>query len=139
MTTETTETMRRINRIYLSGPMTGIADYNFPAFNAAAARLRKLGYSVANPAEKEIDSKKTWEDYLRADLIELLRCDAIALLPGWQKSKGANLELHVAHRVGIEIMDAADIKMPSVTSLETTQMERASATGKTAETREKAK
>jgi len=41
MTTETTETMRRINRIYLSGPMTGIADYNFPAFNAAAARLRR--------------------------------------------------------------------------------------------------
>lgn len=41
----------RVGRVYLAGPMTGIADYNFPAFNAAAARLRAEGFDVVNPAD----------------------------------------------------------------------------------------
>ena len=96
-------------RIYISGPMSGLPEHNFPAFNAEASRLRKLGYEVVNPAELNPDPGKTWKDCLRVDLLELLACDAIAMLPGWQKSEGAHLEMHVAHRVGIEIMDAATI------------------------------
>jgi hypothetical protein len=40
-----------MKKIYLSGPMTGLPDLNFPAFHAEAARLRALGYDVINPAE----------------------------------------------------------------------------------------
>ena len=46
----------------------------------------------------------TWELCLRADLREMCTCDAIALMPGWESSKGANLELHVAHRLGMEVI-----------------------------------
>ncbi|MBT9158943.1 MAG: hypothetical protein DDT26_00192 [Dehalococcoidia bacterium] len=38
-------------RIYISGPMTGLHDLNFPAFRDAAAKLRAIGYEVVNPAE----------------------------------------------------------------------------------------
>ena len=38
-------------RIYISGPMTGKHDFNYPAFNAAAKRLRSEGHFVINPAE----------------------------------------------------------------------------------------
>ena len=38
-------------RIYISGPMTGKPDFNHPAFNAAAIRLREEGHFVINPAE----------------------------------------------------------------------------------------
>ena len=89
-------------RIYLSGPMTGIPENNFPAFNFWAARLRADGYDVVSPAE--IQEAGTWELCLRADLRELCTCDAIALMPGWEGSKGANLELHVAHRVGMRVL-----------------------------------
>lgn len=91
-----------MKRVYLSGPMTGIADFNFPAFRAWAAKLREQGFAVVNPAE--IQEADSWEMCLRLDLRELCTCDAIALMPGWETSKGANLELHVAHRLGLEVM-----------------------------------
>lgn len=89
-------------RVYLSGPMSGIPYSNFPAFHEWAARLRADGYEVVSPAE--IQEAGTWELCLRADLRELCGCDAIALMPGWENSKGANLELHVAHRLGMRVI-----------------------------------
>lgn len=98
-----------MKRIYLSGPMTGLPDLNFPAFNTEAARLRGNGYEVVNPAELNPEHQKSWEDCLRADLRDMLTCDVLALLPAWQTSKGAHLEVHVAHRVGMTIVDAATV------------------------------
>lgn len=96
-------------RLYLSGPMTGHAELNFPAFHAAAARLRALGYVVVNPAELNPNPKVGWHACMRADLKALLECDAICLLQGWEQSSGAHLEMHVAHRVGIRILQAGDL------------------------------
>lgn len=93
-----------MRRVYLSGPMTGIAEHNFPAFYAEAARLRAAGYEVINPAELNPDVSMTWEECLRVDIRELCQCDAIALMPGWERSKGANFELLVAHRLGFEVI-----------------------------------
>jgi hypothetical protein len=95
-----------MKRIYLSGPMTGMQDHNIPAFNAAAQKLRILGYDVVNPAEITPQNGTAWEDYMRADLQALLTCDTIALMGGWENSKGAHLELHLAHRVGMTVVFA---------------------------------
>lgn len=99
--------------IYLSGPMTGYPDFNYPAFNEEAARLRKLGYDVINPAELN-SSDVTWHQCLRKDIAELVQCDGIVLMDGWEKSNGAHLEMHVAHRVGMEIVLAKDLQTPIV-------------------------
>lgn len=96
--------------IYISGAMTGHPQLNFPAFNAEAARLRALGYKVVNPAEVNCDPAKGWQDCMKAEIREMMSCDTIALLPGWQTSQGAHLELHIAHRLGFRILDAADIQ-----------------------------
>lgn len=90
-------------RIYISGPMTGEPELNFPAFHAAAARLRSCGHDVVNPAELNTDPSADWHSCLRKDIAALTTCDALALLPRWQKSSGAQLELHIAHRLGMEI------------------------------------
>lgn len=95
-----------VNRIYLSGPMSGIKDFNFPAFHQAAASLRKSGYEVVNPAElDEADPHvMSWEKYLRRDIAHLITCDGIALLTGWEKSRGAKLEKHIADQLGMRTM-----------------------------------
>lgn len=93
----------RIGAVYISGPMTGIADFNFPAFNAAAAQLRAQGRTVVNPADHGVIEGAEWADYLRADLAQLVQCDAIYLLPGWSKSRGAMLEHYVAAALGLRV------------------------------------
>lgn len=103
-----------MKRIYLSGPMTGIPERNFPAFNAEADRLRALGYDVVNPVDINPDPATPWHECLRHDLAALLTCDALALLPGWQGSTGAHLEMHVAHRIAMPIVIAVEICQPNV-------------------------
>jgi hypothetical protein len=44
----------RASRGYVAGPMTGIKDFNYPAFNAVAEDLRAQGYEVENPADHGI-------------------------------------------------------------------------------------
>ena len=101
---QTTTTTTATPRIYLSGPMTGLPELNFPAFHAHAAELRERGHDVVNPAEITLDPAATWEQCMRADLAALATCDAIAMMPGWHTSRGAQLELHIAHRLGLLVL-----------------------------------
>jgi hypothetical protein len=91
-------------RVYIAGPMSGIDSLNFAAFNEAAARLRGQGFEVVNPAEINPDHAMPWAECMRRDIAELVKCDAIYLLPGWQKSKGATLEHHIAERLELTVM-----------------------------------
>ena len=88
-------------RLYLSGPMTGIENYNYPAFNAAAAALRAQRFHVQNPAENPpCDS---WEAYMRAAIRQMLICDAVVVLAGWENSRGATEEVRIASVVGMDV------------------------------------
>jgi len=93
-----------VKRIYLSGPMTGLPNLNFPAFNSAAAALRGKGLDVINPAEINVEGEKTWHACVRADIKALCDCDTLCLLPGWENSSGAHIELNLAHRFGMRIV-----------------------------------
>lgn len=92
-----------VRRIYVAGPMTGLPHLNFPAFHAAAAQLRALGLYAVNPAEINPDTGATWIDCMRADIAQLVTCQGVALLPGWENSRGAALEHHIATALGLDI------------------------------------
>lgn len=90
--------------IYLSGPMTGLPDYNYPAFKEAAKILRNFGHVVFDPSEAfEGRTDLPKEMYMRKDIEELLKANVVALLPGWELSTGAQLEVEVAKQCGISI------------------------------------
>jgi hypothetical protein len=88
-------------RCYIAGPMTGLPGLNFPAFHAAASKLRAVGIDAVNPAEINPDPNATWSECMRADIRELVTCDAIVLLDGWGLSRGASLEFLIAQRLGM--------------------------------------
>jgi hypothetical protein len=113
-------------KCYLAGPMRGIKEFNFPAFHAAAAKLRAEGHEVFSPAENDIERYGTdiskgnvtgdesiatqkygfsLRESLGIDLAWICaEADAIALLPGWQDSKGATAEHATAVALGLEVI-----------------------------------
>jgi hypothetical protein len=98
-----------MKRIYVAGPMTGYQNLNFPAFHAETARLRGLGYDVVNPAEINGDPTACWKACMRADIAQLVTCDAVATLPGWARSRGASMEVGIAHGLEMAVVSAASI------------------------------
>ena len=90
---------------YLSGPMTGLPDLNYPAFQAAAKRLRAQCVQVISPHEITPPGSGpwSWQAHMRVDLAALLTADVIVLLPGWETSRGAQLEKAVAEAIGMPV------------------------------------
>jgi hypothetical protein len=104
-------------KLYLAGPMTGIEHYNFPAFDEAAKQLREAGHTVFNPAENDRENGFDATGLLGHeaaehgfDLRKALKqdlswiCDnaeGIALLYGWQHSRGAQAEVALGKALGI--------------------------------------
>jgi hypothetical protein len=102
--------------LYVSGPMRGLPQYNFPAFDEAEQRLAMEGHTVVSPAalDREVgfdpDTTFTVEDFyaaMRRDIGVLLGHAeqapgqfGIVLLPGWQGSEGVRIERTVNAAVG---------------------------------------
>lgn len=115
-------------KVYLAGPMRGIAEFNFPAFYSAAKFLREqFGFEVFSPAEK--DNEVHGEEFIKqfataeeanipnaeAQGFSLRRAlgddtawicasaDGVAMLPGWEKSRGAQAEVALAKALGLNL------------------------------------
>lgn len=104
----------RQKSIYVAGPMTGIAEFNFPAFFAAQAALEAQGWVVWNPAAKDQEATldptavKTGDDKAAIaagfdfreaftwDMLKIIQGQGIYMLKGWEASYGARAEHTVA-------------------------------------------
>lgn len=94
--------------IYVAGPMTGLPEFNYPAFRAAASELRHLGYEVEDPSANTNPTPDDYHGWLRAGLAQLIRCDGVALLDGWEASGGARLEVNVGATLGLRVAPLAE-------------------------------
>ena len=84
-------------KVYISGPITGTNDY-MERFSEAQKRIESRGHSVINPAlvNSNLPKDTTYDEYMSMSLTMLDMCDAIYLLNGFEKSKGALLEIDKA-------------------------------------------
>lgn len=94
-------------KIYLSGPMKGYPQSNYPLFHSVTAKLRAKGHVVYNPAEFKHNEeifplRKAFAEYCKFICEE---ADAIYLLPGWEKSLGVSAELALAKNCKLEIVE----------------------------------
>lgn len=99
-------------RVYLSGPMTGLPEYNYPRFFEVAEVIRDAGHWVYNPAEYDFTGelvdfpvKEAFAEYCRIICTE---CDAIVLLENWQASTGVAAETSLARAIGVPVIDWID-------------------------------
>lgn len=99
-----------LHDVYLSGPISsyGTFDENIAAFAEGARQLRDLGFTVFSPPEFE-ERGWTWAEYLRADIVELVMCRMLVLLPNWEKSKGATLEADLAGQLGMPVLTLDEV------------------------------
>lgn len=97
-------------KVFISGPMTGIEDFNKPEFLRAERLLKRAGYSVFNPAWLDLDEAWDTNEIAAIDMAALTNCDAIYQLDGWENSKGAVAEFNTAKWLGLEILTEADVK-----------------------------
>lgn len=113
-----TSTPKRRRRVYLAGPMTGLPGFNYDAFNKVAERWRRDGWEVLNPAEHfggalGLDRAV----YMRAGIEGVMKADAVAVLWGWEGSKGARLEVNVAMELGLPIYGEGSFPVLAESSL----------------------
>lgn len=98
--------------IFISGPMSGHKDFNYPAFHRAGEELKKNEIKFYSPVHGRFghprpaptqETAKPWEYYMRQSLKQLLLCDSIYMLAGWEESHGARLENGIATTLGMTI------------------------------------
>ncbi len=89
-------------KVYISGPMTGKENCNFPAFFEAEETLKEKGFIPVNPARSPEGLE--YRDYMDIALAMVRCCYALLLLPGWEESKGAVAEKAYAESLNMEIL-----------------------------------
>ncbi len=114
-----------MSTIYICGPMAGYPDLNRTAFDEAAALIEARGDRAVVPHDVGVrehdgpcpavygDKPAAQGDhdggcYLRADLAFMVDADAVHVLPGWSRSRGAQIEVLLARLLRIPIKHAPD-------------------------------
>ena len=95
--------------IYVAGPYRSDSawgiEQNIRRAEEAALELWRKGYAVICPHANTRFFQGAMDDsvWLNGDIEILTRCDAIYMIKGWEKSKGATKELELSQELGLEV------------------------------------
>lgn len=90
-------------RVYISGPMSGLPEFNRPAFLAEEARVKADGGVALNPAW--LPDGLTQAQYMDVCLALVRAASEMIMLPGWERSAGARAERAYAEKLGLLIVE----------------------------------
>lgn len=85
-------------RLYVIGPVTGMPDLNVLEFDDARDDLERHGHDVEIPHDT-VPEDAEWNEAMRLSIARMLQCDGVAMLDGWEGSRGATMEHAVAMAV----------------------------------------
>lgn len=97
--------MNKQHKCYIAGKIGGlsIAEYT-QNFNIAKEEVLNMGYNPISPTDLPHNHDKTWSSYMREDVTEMLKCDAVYCLSNWRNSPGATIEINIALQIGLTII-----------------------------------
>ena len=92
-------------KCYISGKITGLSVEEFTAlFEAAKQEVIALGYEPVSPTELTHAHDKSWQSYMREDIVALMDCKHIYALRNWRSSAGAVIEVTLCFQLGINVI-----------------------------------
>ena len=92
-------------KIYLSGKISGTdLSTTRRRFSEVAEKLQSLGHKVVNPLCNGLSEHDPWEEHIAKDIINLIDCEGIYMLQGWEDSQGARIEHAIAKEIGLKVM-----------------------------------
>lgn len=94
-----------MKKCYIAGKIGDLPESVYKAeFERAKNEVRELGFEPVSPVDLPHQHNRTWSDYIREDLIEMLKCDSLYAIRNWRQSPGATIEINTALAVGINII-----------------------------------
>ena len=94
-----------MERIYISGPISGYDPTEREnVFSKAERYILDNGNIPINPLRNGLSPNFSHQIHMRVDIANLLQCDAIYMLEGWDNSKGCKIEHQVAEACGIRVI-----------------------------------
>lgn len=117
---------KNLKKVYISGGISGIENGNRAAFKKAYDKLKELNFEPVNPHDlfseeevsdinnriekKEITEEEAWCIFMKRDIQHLVQCEFVAVLPYWESSSGANVELAIAKSLKMPIVRADNLQ-----------------------------
>jgi hypothetical protein len=94
-----------MNKCYIAGKIGDLSKEEYEAnFSAAKIEVIAMGYIPVSPVDLPHEHGRTWSEYMREDLAEMLKCDTVYALRNWRQSPGATIEINTALSVGLNII-----------------------------------
>lgn len=93
-----------MQKIYISGKITGMVDEAKILFEQAEIKLKEMGFHPINPMNLSSEHDKSWDSYMKQCIKAMCDCDSIYMLENWRTSKGAGLEFFLAKKLKMDII-----------------------------------
>ena len=106
---------KRKAKIYIAGRVTGLKPEQYePMFATVKKELEAAGHEVINPlADIPHEDVNNWPLTIMECLPYVAQCDCIALLPGWERSNGAQIEYHFACGLHLQVLNVRPVGRPN--------------------------
>lgn len=94
-----------MKKCYIAGKIGDLpqAEYEDNFYNAKI-KVLSLGFAPVSPVDLPHNHGKTWNEYMKEDLIAMLQCDCVYAMHNWRLSEGATIEVNLATAVGIDVI-----------------------------------